>query len=133
MKFSYPPSWNSIRKHQTPQWFRDAKFGIYTHWGIYSVPAKGPNATWYPYNMYRPGTAQYEYHVKTYGGPEKFGYKDFISEFTEKSLMRMSGRRYSRMPAPASPGRWVNIMMVSPCGTHNIPIGIRRKWGRSVT
>jgi len=46
------------------------------------VPAYGPNATWYPYNMYRPGTGQYDYHVKTYGGPEKFGYKDFIPDFT---------------------------------------------------
>lgn len=78
----FEPSWNSLRQHTTPQWFQDAKFGIYTHWGIYSVPAAGPNATWYPYNMYRPGNKQYEYHVKTYGGPEKFGYKDFIPEFT---------------------------------------------------
>ena len=78
----YQPSWDSLRAHTTPQWLKDAKFGIYTHWGIYCVPARGPNATWYPYNMYRPETEQYEYHVKTYGGPEKFGYKDFIPEFT---------------------------------------------------
>ena len=78
----YEPEWNSLRNHTTPQWFRDAKFGIYTHWGVYSVPAYGPNATWYPYNMYREGTAQYDYHLKTYGGPKKFGYKDFIPRFT---------------------------------------------------
>ena len=80
--FQYQPTWNFLRRHRTPEWFRDAKFGIYTHWGIYCVPACGPNATWYPYNMYREGTSQHEHHVKTYGGPEKFGYKDFIPDFT---------------------------------------------------
>ena len=78
MTKKYEPNWRSLRTHQTPQWFRDAKFGIYTHWGVYSVPATRPNGTWYPYNMYRDGTEQYEYHAKTYGHPSKFGYKDFI-------------------------------------------------------
>jgi len=77
----YKPSWNSLRTHVTPTWFQDAKFGIYTHWGIYSVPACGPNGSWYPYNMYREGTPQYDYHVKTYGHASRFGYKDFISMF----------------------------------------------------
>lgn len=79
---TYVPSWNSIKKHPIPQWFLEAKFGIYTHWGVYAVPACGPNATWYAYNMYREGTPQYEHHLKTYGGPQKFGYKDFIPSFT---------------------------------------------------
>ncbi len=79
---TYQPSWSSLKAHVTPQWLRDAKFGIYTHWGVYSVPAAGPNVTWYPYNMYREGTPQYEYHVKTYGHPSQFGYKDFIPMFT---------------------------------------------------
>ena len=78
----YEASWNSLKLHQTPDWFRRAKFGIYTHWGIYSVPACRPNGSWYGFNMYQKGTPQYEYHVKTYGGPEKFGYKDFIPMFT---------------------------------------------------
>jgi alpha-L-fucosidase len=82
MADKYQPTWDSLRTHPTPQWFKNAKFGIYTHWGVYCVPAKGPNATWYPYNMYREGTAQWEYHVKTYGGSEKFGWKDFIPMFT---------------------------------------------------
>lgn len=81
---SYQPDWSSLRTHNTPQWLRDAKFGIYTHWGIYSVPACGPNGTWYPFFIYRPGgnSPQYDYHVKSYGPPEKFGYKDFIPMFT---------------------------------------------------
>ena len=65
----FEPTWNSIRQHVTPKWFQEAKFGIYTHWGVYCVPAHGPNATWYPYNMYIEGTPQHEYHVKTYGHP----------------------------------------------------------------
>ena len=79
---SYNESWNSLKTHKTPDWFRRAKFGIYTHWGIYSVPACRPNGSWYGFNMYLKGTPQYEHHVKTYGGPEKFGYKDFIPMFT---------------------------------------------------
>ncbi len=71
MTKTYQPTWNSLLTHPTPQWFQETKFGIYTHWGVYCVPAYGPNATWYPYNMYRPGTGQYDYHVKTYGGPKK--------------------------------------------------------------
>lgn len=75
-------TWREFRNHRTPQWLRDGKFGIYAHWGIYSVPACGPNGTWYPFHMYRPGNSQHDYHVRTYGPPEKFGYKDFIPMFT---------------------------------------------------
>ena len=78
----YEPSWESLRNHRTPQWLQDSKFGIYAHWGIYSVPACGPNTTWYGYNMYREGTEQYDHHVRTYGRPSVFGYKDFIPMFT---------------------------------------------------
>lgn len=81
MSSAFEPTWNSLRTHRTPQWFKDAKFGIYTHWGIYSVPARGPNGTWYPYNMYREGTPQHAYHAATHGPPSKFGYKDFIPMF----------------------------------------------------
>jgi len=77
----YEPTWNSLGRHHTPKWFKDAKFGIYTHWGIYSVPACGPNGSWYPHNMYKKGTRQYQYHVENYGLPSEFGYKDFIPMF----------------------------------------------------
>jgi len=78
---TYEPSWNSLGRHVTPEWFKDAKFGIYTHWGGYSVPAKGPNGSWYPHNMYKKGTEQYYYHLEHYGDPSKFGYKDIIGLF----------------------------------------------------
>ena len=68
MKQNYfEPTWSSIKQHQTPNWFKKAKFGIYAHWGIYSVPAAGPNVTWYPYWMYRPPSPQFDYHCKHYG------------------------------------------------------------------
>ena len=77
----YEPTWNSLGRHTTPEWFKDAKFGIYTHWGGYSIPAKGPNGSWYPHNMYKKGTEQYEYHVENYGDPAEVGYKDIINMF----------------------------------------------------
>lgn len=100
---TYLPTWNALRQHPTPAWFQNAKFGIYTHWGVYSVPACRPNGPWYPYNMYREGTEQYEYHKKTYGDPSVFGYKDFIPMFTGEKfdadewaeLFKQSGAQYA--------------------------------------
>jgi alpha-L-fucosidase len=102
-RMPYKPSWNSLKTHKTPTWFQEAKFGIYTHWGVYSVPARGPNATWYPYNMYIKGTPQHEYHVKTYGPLTEFGYKDFIPMFTAEKfdpdewaeLFKQAGAQYA--------------------------------------
>ena len=80
---TYQPTWNSLKNHSTPQWLKDGKFGIYTHWGIYSVPAQGPNATWYAHNLYnRPEGPERKYHQATFGPLEKFGYKDFVPMFT---------------------------------------------------
>lgn len=65
----------SLKTYQTPAWFRDAKFGIWASWGPQAVPRAGD---WYARQMYIPGHPQYEHHVKTYGHPSKFGYKDII-------------------------------------------------------
>jgi alpha-L-fucosidase len=73
-----------VTQHPVAAWFRDAKFGIYFHWGPYSVPAY--DNEWYSRNMYVKGSAAYRYHVATYGGPEKFGYKDFIPQFTAEKF-----------------------------------------------
>jgi alpha-L-fucosidase len=79
----YKPDWASLKTHPVPQWLREGKFGIYTHWGIYSVPAIGPNATWYANALYwEPDSAERKYHERTYGPLEKFGYKDFIPMFS---------------------------------------------------
>ena len=48
--------WKELTDYRTPEWMRKAKFGIYTHWGVYSVPAFGPNVSWYPYKMYQDGS-----------------------------------------------------------------------------
>jgi len=65
----------SLRQYQAPEWFRDAKFGIWAHWGPQAVPGQGD---WYARNMYIQGKPQYEHHLKTYGHPSKAGYKDII-------------------------------------------------------
>ena len=79
----FQPSWNSLRNITVPQWLRDGKFGIYTHWGIYAVPAYSRNATWYAYHIYTdPDSDERKHHEATYGPLEKFGYKDFIPMFT---------------------------------------------------
>jgi alpha-L-fucosidase len=79
----FQPTWNSLRTVPSPQWLRDAKFGIYTHWGVYAVPAFGRNATWYIHNVYwKPDSPERKHHETTYGPLEKFGYKEFIPMFT---------------------------------------------------
>jgi hypothetical protein len=60
----YQPTWESLSKYQTPDWFRDAKFGIFIHWGVYSVPAF--NSEWYPRNMYQQGSDEYKHQVEMY-------------------------------------------------------------------
>ncbi|HSW51337.1 MAG TPA: alpha-L-fucosidase [Bryobacteraceae bacterium] len=72
--------WNSLTNYKVPQWYQDAKFGIFIHWGVYSVPAHANE--WYPRNMYLEAEPVFQYHVKTYGPQDKFGYKDFIPRFT---------------------------------------------------
>ncbi len=75
----YRADWQSLQKYQEPEWYKDAKFGIFIHWGIYSVPAFGNE--WYPRNMYQQGSPEFKQHVATYGPQNKFGYKDFIPMF----------------------------------------------------
>ena len=74
----FQPTWESLSNFQTPDWFRDAKFGIWAHWGPQCQPEQGD---WYARKMYIPGDSShdYEYHVKTYGHPSKFGFKDVIN------------------------------------------------------
>ena len=76
----FQANWNSLAAYRTPDWFSDAKFGIFLHWGVYSVPAFANE--WYSRNMYVKGSPAYEYHRAVYGPQSKFGYKDFIPQFT---------------------------------------------------
>src|SRR6266540_5557957 len=75
----YEATWKSLTQYTIPDWYLDGKFGIFIHWGLYSVPAFGNE--WYPRNMYIQGTPEYTHHLETYGPHTKFGYKDFIPMF----------------------------------------------------
>ena len=73
----FKDNWESLAQYETPKWYRDAKFGIFIHWGIYSVPAYG--SEWYSRSMYIQGTHEFKHHVETYGPQKDFGYKRYDS------------------------------------------------------
>lgn len=75
----FRPEWGSLSHFEVPDWYKDAKFGIFIHWGVYSVPAFG--SEWYPREMYRLGSEINKHHVATFGPLTQFGYKDFIPKF----------------------------------------------------
>jgi alpha-L-fucosidase len=96
----FSDSWDSLEHYQIPQWYEDSKFGIFIHWGVYSVPAFGNE--WYPRNMYIKGSKEFEHHAAVYGTHDKFGYKDFIPMFRAEKfdaaawaeLFKKSGARF---------------------------------------
>ena len=80
----FRPSWDSLGAYRVPEWYRDAKFGIFIHWGVFSVPAFGNE--WYPRNMYLRNNPAFQHQIETYGPQSKFGYKDFIPMFKGENL-----------------------------------------------
>jgi alpha-L-fucosidase len=92
--------WQSLRAYQAPEWFRDAKFGIFIHWGVYSVAGFG--SEWYSRNMYQQSEPDFAHHVSTYGSQASVGYKDLIPKFTAEhfdpnawaKLFHDAGARY---------------------------------------
>ena len=76
----YKPDWISLSDFETPKWLKNGKFGIFIHWGLFSVPAF--NNEWYSRNMYIQDMEEWEHHRKTFGPHTEFGYKDFIPMFT---------------------------------------------------
>jgi alpha-L-fucosidase len=75
----YKPTWDSLLEYDAPEWYQDAKFGIWAHWTPQCVPEAGD---WYGRNMYIEGSRQYRYHLEHYGHPSKFGYKDLCPQWT---------------------------------------------------
>jgi alpha-L-fucosidase len=75
----FTPDWKSLANYIAPDWYRDDKFGIFIHWGVYSVPAF--DSEWYPRNMYIEGSVANKHQIATYGPLTRFGYKDFIPMF----------------------------------------------------
>jgi len=74
----YEPTWQSLQTHETPEWFRNAKFGIWAHWGAQCVEGSGD---WMARELYMEGNGKYKYHVEHYGHPSEFGYKDVLPLF----------------------------------------------------
>jgi alpha-L-fucosidase len=80
----FQPTWDSLREnYQVPRWFAEAKFGLFMHWGLYSVPAH--HNEWYEKHMYTDG-ADGQWHVGHFGPQDQFGYKDFIPLFTQSNF-----------------------------------------------
>lgn len=96
----FDDSWESLSQFKTPEWFKNSKFGIFIHWGIFSVPECGND--WYARNMYLKDSHVYKEHREIYGPPNEFGYKDFIPMFRAEAfspsdwldLFQESGARY---------------------------------------
>jgi alpha-L-fucosidase len=101
----YEPNWESLKNYTVPEWFKDAKLGIFIHWGVYAVPAF--DNEWYPRFMYRDelsrkGQNYYRHHREHFGPQSEFGYKDFIPMFKAEKwdpaawveLFAKAGARY---------------------------------------
>jgi alpha-L-fucosidase len=100
MNPKYEPTWESLKNYSVPEWYQDAKFGIFIHWGVYCVPAFANE--WYPRNMYIEGSPEFQHHRETWGPHSEFGYKDFVPMFKAEKfdpahwadLFKRSGARY---------------------------------------
>mgnify|MGYP004652292441 FL=1 len=96
----YKDTWESLSQYRVPDWYKDSKFGIFIHWGVYSVPAFV--SEWYSRNMYIQGSWEYNHHIETYGAHKDFGYKDFIPMFKAEKfsadewcdLFKQAGAQY---------------------------------------
>jgi alpha-L-fucosidase len=77
-KGPFMPTWDSLQNYAVPEWYRNAKFGIWAHWGPQCEPEHGD---WYGRGMYEEGSDHYKYHLQKYGHPSKFGFKDVIHQW----------------------------------------------------
>ncbi len=98
----YEPTWESLAEfNEEAEWLKDGKFGIYFHWGVYSVPAF--DNEWYPRHMHLEGGGVYKHHVEKYGHPSEFGYHDFVPMFKAENfdaeewaeLFKKAGARFA--------------------------------------
>lgn len=115
-KIHFEPTWESLSQHKAaPEWLQNDKFGIYFHWGVYTVPAFG--FEWYPRLMHLEndkyfGGTIYKHHLETYGPPSKFGYHDFVPMFKAEyfdanawaELFQKAGARFAGPVAEHSDG-----------------------------
>lgn len=95
----FQPTWESLKQYEIPEWFKDAKLGIWAHWGPQCEPEEGD---WYGRNMYEEGNDKYEAHLKKYGHPSEFGFKDVIHQWKAENwnpeklvaLYKRAGAKY---------------------------------------
>lgn len=98
-KGKFEPTWQSLQQYKVPTWFRDAKFGIWAHWGPQCQPEQGD---WYARSMYIEGSREYNWHVKNYGHPSEFGFKDVCNAWKAENwnpdklikLYKKAGAKY---------------------------------------
>lgn len=88
----YKDDWESLSAYEVPKWYEKLKFGIFIHYGVFSVPAF--DTEWYPRMMYVKDSKAYKHHIETYGEHTEFGYKDFIPMFRAENF---------------DPNRWCDI------------------------
>ncbi|KAH7304276.1 alpha-L-fucosidase-domain-containing protein [Stachybotrys elegans] len=109
----YVPTWESTDQHNaSPEWFRDAKFGVYWHWGAFTTPQYG--SEWYGRNVYLPDSSERAEHTRRYGPPEEWGYENFILGAPD-----LQGRHAQFKPVLASeggnfdPAAWMRVVKAS--------------------
>src|SRR6185437_10632665 len=108
----YQATWESLSKYKTPDWFRDAKFGIFIHWGVYSVPAFG--SEWYPRLMYVEGSPEYNHHIPPTGHSTSSATKTSSPCSKPNTTILPRGLSFSRRRVRNTSLLWQNITMVSP-------------------
>lgn len=130
-KGPFQASWNSLDNYQIPTWYLDGKFGIFIHWGVYSVPAF--DSEWYPRKMYLPGDLVFKHHLATFGPQAKFGYKEFIPQFTASKFDPSAWAKLfhdagAKFVVPVG-----NITTAFLCMTRTSLNTVPRKWDRTET
>lgn len=155
MNTKFEATFESLRTYECPAWFQDVKFGIWSHWGPQSVPMCGD---WYARNMYVQNSPQYLYHIRHYGHPSKFGYKDLCrlwkaENFRPDELMDLyyrAGARYFVAQAThhdhffnygskinrfnsvnIGPGKDICALWKTEADNHHLPFGLTEHLGAS--
>jgi alpha-L-fucosidase len=108
----FQPTWESLRQYSVPEWYRDAKFGIWAHWGPQCQPQSGD---WYAREMYMEGTDKYKIHQKKYGHQSQFGFKDVINQWKADkwqpdelmSLYKAAGAKFCSTGKPSRQPRFI--------------------------
>ena len=127
----FTDTWDSLTTYRPASWFGEAKFGIFLHWGVYSVPAF--SGEWYSRWMYIEGTPEYEHHRETYGPQSEFGYKDFVPMSVCRTSIPTSGPRCSADREHSMWFRSPSITTATPCTEATAPGGTPRRPGPIVT